>query len=130
MTTSGSPAARAAASVSSRATSSNDAGTVRTTLCSASGAGKLASHASRRWVSVRAEASTGETFATSGAVPQGRIAAVRSTAAWQSHDLEEATRRPGTRAPCSRAKSPTHQSRPVAHGGSRLPAGSSCAPAR
>ncbi len=42
-----------------------------------------------------------------GRAPQGRMAAVRSTPAWQSQDLADETRWPGTSAPCSRANSPT-----------------------
>jgi hypothetical protein len=79
---------------------------------------------------MRAETSTGEIFATSSPAPHGRIAAVRSTPPWQSHDFADDTSRPGTRAPCSRASQPTQKSRPCAQGRSRLPAGMSCAPAR
>jgi hypothetical protein len=89
------PACAAARSVSSRATGSNDAGTVRMTTCCASGvAGCSASHASRTCSRTRALAATGDTrgSGSSGSSPQGRIAAVRSTAAWASQLLAEVNR--------------------------------------
>ncbi|MEJ7731181.1 MAG: hypothetical protein WKG00_18445 [Polyangiaceae bacterium] len=103
--------------MSSRATSSNEAGTVSTTSCSASTAsGRASSQAARTWPSSRAAASTGDSRGTSVASsgrPQGRMAAVRSTAAWQSQLFDEATSRPGTSLPRRRASSPvTHGASP------------------
>ena len=126
-----SSASAAAATVSSRATSSNDAGTVRTTSCSASRAsGCAASQAPRRCAKNRADAATGDTRGTSSDAPQGRILAVRSTPPCASHDFAEVTSRPGTRPPSIRASSPTTSRRSSAHGNASAPAGTSCAPAR
>ena len=59
----------------------------------------------------------------------GRAGLINSGGASGKNDFAEATRRPGTRAPCSRASHPTQKSRLLAHGRSRLPAGTSWAPA-
>ena len=55
--------------------------------------------------------------------------AERSTPAWQSQLLAEATSRPGTRAPCQRAKAPTINRGDSPHGSRIKPAGSSWSPA-
>ena len=52
---------------------------------------------------MRALAATGESRGTSGVAPHGKMAAVRSTEGWQSQLFAEATCRPGTCAPRSRA---------------------------
>ena len=125
------PAWRAAVTVSARATSSKEAGTVMTTSCAASGASGCAwSQARARCASRRVEASTGETLRTSGGAPHGRIGAERSTPGWHSQLLAEATSRPGTRAPCQRANSPTMLSGASPHGKRSVSAGSSCSPAK
>ena len=64
-------------------------------------------HALRMWRSRRDDASTGDNFPISGSAPHGRIGAVRSTAAWESHDFADVIRRDGVFAPCQRANSPT-----------------------
>ncbi len=70
---------------------------VTTTSCCSSGASGCAwFHASRRWPSSSACAATGETRATSGPLPQGRMGAWRSTPVWISQLLADVTTRPGT----------------------------------
>ena len=105
------PASAAARTVSSRATSSNDAGTVQDDLLVGErAAGERACQAPREVAQVRAPTPRrARCVATSvGALAprQDRRPADRRRG-WQSHDLAEATRRPGTRAPCVRASSPT-----------------------
>ena len=51
--------------------------------------------------------SAGDTLIAASSEPHGRMFASRSTPPWQSQDLAEETNLPGTRAPCSRANSPT-----------------------
>ena len=113
------------------------AGTVSTTSCAASlrvasSLAKAKSHASRRCARSAALTSTGDRFGTSGGAPHGRIAARRSTPGWQSHDLAEAIRRPGTFAPCARASSPVTSSPGFVpsgfHGSLSCSAGRSCSP--
>ena len=103
-------ARRAASTVSSLASSSNDAGTVSTTSCLASGApGNAASKAARRWPRIFALASTGEIFGSSAAsssAPHGRMGAARSTAAYPSQLFADAIERPGTSVPRRRATAP------------------------
>ena len=105
--TAGRPASRAASSVSVRAPSSNDAGTVSTTACRCSGApGWPASHAAFTCARYEADAASGETFSTPSGAPQGRMGAVRSTPGCDSQLLALATSRAGTAAPSSRAQRP------------------------
>ena len=101
------PASRAAITVSSRASSSKDAGTVSTMSCSAIGAPFRAvplladfGEEARRNLHRREHA------AGLLRIP-GRILAVRSTSGFESQDLAECTSRVGTSAPCSRAYVPT-----------------------
>ncbi len=103
------PARSAASNVSSRAASSNDAGTVSTTVCSWSGAsGCASSQLSRTRPSRRALASTGESRGSSSSVrPQGSTAAVRSMRAYDSQLFAEVMARPGTSAPRVRAYAPS-----------------------
>ena len=90
----------AALTVNSRAISSNEAGSVRTNSCSASGClGNRASQASRTWARYAALTSTGESRSTSAAPCHGSSGAVRSTPEWHSHDLAELTNRPGASVP-------------------------------
>ena len=98
--------------MSSRASSSNDAGTVISTSCRSSAsagsrAANRASHARRRCRKYRADAATGESFGTSSGAPHGRIGIVRFARAYDSHDLADATRRDGFSDPRFRASSPT-----------------------
>ena len=76
----GSPASRAAITVSSRASSSNEAGTVSTMSCSRERARVApSSQASRILARKRAETSTGESTRPASCESHGRIFAVRST---------------------------------------------------
>ena len=72
-------------------------------------------HASRRCARTRAEASTGDSFATPSA-PQGSSAAVRSTREFDSQDFVDEISREGMSAPSSRAKTPTTVSGAGFHG--------------
>ena len=84
----------------------------RNTSCSASGAGMLASHAARRCAEVRGRRRRpARACGTSSGAPHGRIGARRDRRRRaQSHDLADATTRPGTSAPRARASSPTTRS--------------------
>ena len=106
------PPAGRPSTVNARATSSNDAGTVMTTSCAAKGASGCA--IPRRRHMGRAAWPTlppAKSWLTSAGAPHGRMGAERSTPAWQSQLLADATSRPGTRAPCQRANSPAIHAR-------------------
>ncbi len=101
------PASRAAITVNSRASSSNDAGTVSTTSCSAIGRSGCASfHAPPSCARIFADISTGDITRPLSCASQGSIFAVRSASAFDSQLFAECTDRVGTSAPCSRAHSP------------------------
>ena len=102
---------RRLARVSSRATASNDAGTVRRTSCSVERvAGVVVPDAGvprgREMPEVAADASTGDRLRHLVGAPHGRIGAVRFAPPYESHDLAEATSRIGFSAPRRRASSP------------------------
>src|ERR1700733_2303248 len=78
----------------------------------------------------RLDASTGETFATPSGPLSGRIAAVRSSPGWDSHDFAEDTSRLATSAPRFCASVPTTKSGEVSQGSAIDPAGKSDDPGR
>src|SRR5207247_9391700 len=95
------------APVSARASSSKDAGTVSTTSCSVTGLACELSQDSRIFARKRDDTSTGERTRAPSGESQGRILALRSTSGFESQLLAECTSLVGTRAPCSRAGTPT-----------------------
>ena len=98
----------AACLVNSRATRSNDAGTVNTTCCSANGASvNSACQASTRWLRNAVVAVMGETKGVLASDSHGRMGDCRSTHVLHSQLFAAATTRSGCSLAMRRAYSPT-----------------------
>src|SRR5258708_32138501 len=90
--------------------------------------GIFVSQAARKCSRKRCAASTGETLVTLSGAFGGRIAAVRSTPAWDNHDFADAISRLATSAPRFWARAPVTKFGAPSHGTAMEPAGKSDEP--